>query len=155
MEKNKKWIYLAGPLFSSAEQSFNQDLCERLEEDGYKIYLPQRECEDLKDAADIYQKCIDGVKGSCLVVAILDGSDADSGTCFEVGFAHANNIPILGLRTDFRGSGDDGGLNLMLTKSCSHLIVASFQDYSKENTSYIKPGDEFYTLLVEQVNNCI
>jgi nucleoside 2-deoxyribosyltransferase len=152
MGKQNKWIYLAGPLFSKAEQIFNKSLCDKLESDGYEVYLPQRECEGLTQASDIYQKCVAGVKGAGLVLAVLDGADADSGTCFEMGFAHANNIPIVGLRTDFRGSGDDGGLNLMLTQSCQYLIISSFEKCEKENTTVVMPGDDYYLLLVEKIS---
>jgi len=56
-----------------------------------------------------------------MVLVILAGSDADSGSCFEVGYAFAKSIPIVGLRTGFRGSGEHMGVNLMLTNSCLHL----------------------------------
>lgn len=58
-----------------------------------------------------------------MVLIILDGTDADSGSCFEMGYAFAKGLPIVGLRTDFRGSGEHMGLNLMLTHSCTHLVL--------------------------------
>ena len=36
----------------------------------------------------------------------------------------AKNLLIVGLRTDFRGSGDMG-VNLMLSNSCQHLLLAT------------------------------
>jgi hypothetical protein len=62
------------------------------------------------------------VEGASIVVAVLDGADADSGTCWEVGFAYAKGIPILGIRTDFRGTGDMEGFNLMLKFSCTAVL---------------------------------
>ena len=35
-------IYFAGPLFSEAEKRFNLRLSERLEEAGFRVFLPQR-----------------------------------------------------------------------------------------------------------------
>ena len=32
-------------------------------------------------------------------------------------------IPVIGLRSDIRQSGDDGGLNLMLTRSCKSIVT--------------------------------
>lgn len=49
------------------------------------------------------------IEGADAVMALLDGSDVDSGTAAEVGFAYARGLPVLGLRTDFRRSGDNAG----------------------------------------------
>jgi nucleoside 2-deoxyribosyltransferase len=42
------------------------------------------------------------------VLAILDGVDVDSGTAAEIGFAAANQTPVVGLRTDKRQTGEKG-----------------------------------------------
>lgn len=61
--------------------------------------------------------------GKCdLVVAILDGADADSGTSAEIGYAYAIKKPVVGVRTDFRIS-EDRGLNLMLSHICTELVL--------------------------------
>jgi nucleoside 2-deoxyribosyltransferase len=51
-----------------------------------------------------------------LLVAVLDGVDVDSGTAGEMGFAYGLGKPVLGLRTDFRVTGDNeaAGINLQL-----------------------------------------
>ena len=36
------------------------------------------------------------------VLAVVDGPDVDSGTAAEIGWAAANDTPVIGLRTDFR-----------------------------------------------------
>lgn len=43
------------------------------------------------------------------VFAVLDGSDVDSGTGAEIGYAYARGKPILGYRGDFRLSADNEG----------------------------------------------
>ena len=119
-------IYLAGPLFTAAERSFNKKLAGALENAlNEKIFLPQDECSRYSDPEDIFTRCRDGIDRSRMVIAVLDGPDADSGTAFEAGYAHARKIPVIGIRTDFRQCGDDGGLNLMLSKSCHRLITVS------------------------------
>lgn len=40
------------------------------------------------------------------VLAVLDGADVDSGTAAEMGYALALDVPVFGLRTDTRRSGD-------------------------------------------------
>lgn len=43
------------------------------------------------------------------MLALLDGSDVDSGTAAEIGFAYAIGKPIVGYRSDFRLAGDNFG----------------------------------------------
>jgi nucleoside 2-deoxyribosyltransferase len=142
-------LYFAGPLFTLAEQQFNKNLANKLVGVGYNVYLPQDMCVGLTKPNDIFNKCIVGVDTCDAVFAILDGSDADSGTCFEVGYAYANDIPIFCLRTDFRGSGDHLGLNLMLTESCEHLIQATFDpNYTRPGFTRLDVGQDPFDTIV-------
>ncbi len=119
-------IYLAGPLFTTAEKDFNIRLAHEIKKrTGLPVFLPQSECGTFSGAEEIFRACLDGINRSKLLVAILDGPDADSGTCFEAGYAFAKGIPVIGVRTDFRQCGDDGGLNLMLSRSCDRLVTVS------------------------------
>jgi nucleoside 2-deoxyribosyltransferase len=119
-------IYLAGPLFTTAEKDFNIRLAGEIKKStGMPVFLPQEECGKMGRPDEIFRACLEGINKSTLVVAILDGPDADSGTCFEAGYAYARGIPVIGIRTDFRQCGDDGGLNLMLSKSCNELVIIS------------------------------
>jgi len=43
------------------------------------------------------------------ILAILDGTDVDSGTASEIGYGAALNKKICGYRSDFRRSGDNEG----------------------------------------------
>lgn len=152
MNSNNKIIYLAGPLFTQAEQEFNLKIYNDLLGEGYQIFLPQKECKGLSSANEIFNKCLNGLNKAEIILAILDGPDADSGTCFEIGYAYANEIPVIGLRTDFRGSGDDGGLNLMLTKSCKKIIVTSYQPIKGENIINLKPGDDYFVDVKKELS---
>jgi nucleoside 2-deoxyribosyltransferase len=49
-----------------------------------------------------------------VVFAILDGTDVDSGTAAEIGYAFAKGKPILGYRGDFRLSADNDGATVNL-----------------------------------------
>ncbi len=125
-------IYLAGPLFTEAERHFNRELAKKLEETLNKeIFLPQLECGKHDTPEKIFSSCIDGINNSEIIIAILDGADSDSGTSFEAGYAFAKGIPIIGIRTDFRQCGDDGGLNLMLSRSCKEILhISSLKESS-------------------------
>ena len=50
-----------------------------------------------------------GIDSADMVLAVLDGTDVDSGTAAEIGYAFAKDKPILGYRGDFRLSGDNDG----------------------------------------------
>jgi nucleoside 2-deoxyribosyltransferase len=43
------------------------------------------------------------------VLAVLDGPDVDSGTAAEIGYAASRRLPVVGLRTDTRQSGENDG----------------------------------------------
>jgi len=121
-------IYLAGPLFTLAERRFNDKLAGELERlcPSLQVFLPQRYDKEFENAPDFSPKmfaCLKGALDNCnIVVAMLDGADADSGTCFEMGYAHGRGKRVIGVRTDFRGS-EDHGLNLMLSNACSDLVA--------------------------------
>lgn len=124
----KKQIYLAGPLFSQAERDFNVMLRDRLVEMGFSVFLPQEDGNDTESSRledrqrNIFENDVRGVDGSDIVLAVLDGgSDVDSGTAWEMGYAYAKGMPVLGLKTDFRTFGDEGIINLMMEMSMEAL----------------------------------
>lgn len=125
----RRKIYLAGPLFTLAERHFNQRLAKALEAHlpGATVVLPQDYASRIADASDFHKRmfsfCLRSITRCDFVVAILDGSDADSGTCIELGYARAKNTPIVGVRTDIRTS-EHRGLNLMVALVCDHLLLA-------------------------------
>jgi nucleoside 2-deoxyribosyltransferase len=127
-------IYLAGPLFSLAEQQFNSLLYDVLIRDGYKVFLPQKECKGLTGAA-IFETCKNGINSADIIIALLEGADADSGTCWECGYAFAGKKHIIAVRTDFRNSGDTGGFNAMLYYSANKIIDSP--NYLSEIRGYL------------------
>lgn len=130
----KGTIYLAGPLFSEAETEFNIKITGRLRNAGYEVFLPQENSSDNSksrekpDNSTIFRKNVCGIDKSDLVVAILDGgSDVDSGTAWEIGYAWARGIQVVGLRTDFRTLGIEGIVNLMI-EECVVGICTSVEE---------------------------
>jgi nucleoside 2-deoxyribosyltransferase len=98
-----KKIYLAGALFSIAEQEYNRQLRDLFEELGYNVLLPQeRAGQHLPDLKKATEQCISDIDECDIIVATLDGPDADSGTAFEIGYGYAKGKQIFGIRTDFR-----------------------------------------------------
>ena len=121
-------VYLAGPVFTLAERRFNEEFANELERlcPSLQVFLPQRYDKEFQNAPDRSRRmfaCLMGALDSCdIVVAILDGADADSGTSFEMGYARGRGKRVIGVRTDFRGS-EDHGVNLMLSNACSDLVT--------------------------------
>ena len=72
-------LYFAGPLFTSAERTWNDDLATALRTGGHEIYLPQDQ-EPKRDAAGIFRTDVGGIDLADALVAITDGPDPDSGT---------------------------------------------------------------------------
>jgi nucleoside 2-deoxyribosyltransferase len=117
-------IYFAGPLFTAAERYWNATLAGELRDAGHEVFLPQEQ-EPGKDAAGIFATDVAGIDWADCLVAIMDGADPDSGTCWEVGYAYRKK-PIVLVRTDMRhneGSGDSG-YNPMLTESATIRVDA-------------------------------
>jgi len=129
--QNQIRIYLAGPLFTQAEWQWNERLAQELRRSLLEVILPQRRAEPMLlgsqtfNAKIIFQESMRDIVPCTAVVAILDGADADSGTCWECGYAYKLGCPILGVRTDIRASGDDpnAATNLMLSMCCASLLI--------------------------------
>ena len=129
-------IYLAGPLFSTAEREFNARLAELLQDKGHEVWLPQAIEQKSMTAKRIFEKDVEGVDWAEVVVANMDGPDPDSGTCWECGYAYRKK-PIVVFRTDFRvgyefrpdppaPNDEQAPYNLMLTESATiRLDLAS------------------------------
>ena len=111
----RRVLYLAGPLFTLAERTFNIKLAQALSEFGHEVLLPQEFCEGVDSPALIALRCRQQLSRSEVVLINLDGADTDSGTAFEAGIAVELRKRTLGYRTDFRRSGDDveSGANAM------------------------------------------
>jgi nucleoside 2-deoxyribosyltransferase len=116
-------VYFAAPLFSAAERDWNATLAAALRAAGHEVFLPQEQ-EPGRDAAGIFTGDIGGIDWADGIVAIMDGSDPDSGTSWEVGYAYLKK-PIVLVRTDMRRTGSGGcGYNAMLSESATIRVDA-------------------------------
>jgi nucleoside 2-deoxyribosyltransferase len=137
-------IYLAGPLFTLAEQSFNVTLARFLEGAGFEVWLPQEHEPRSNTAKAIFEMDVAALDWADMVVACMDGPDPDSGTAWECGYAYAKGKPIVCYRTDFRISGDTPGApyNLMLSESATARLEMPFRSQAAE----------FQQRLLEQIH---
>jgi nucleoside 2-deoxyribosyltransferase len=138
-------IYFAAPLFCEAETTYNERICGMLEERGHSVFLPQRDgyenLDDLLDDPDIdsvdeakneiFQLDRREILNADLMTAILDGQVPDEGVAVEIGIAHENDIPAIGLKTDQRND----PLNAMVFSPLEELtgspaeLVETVQQY--------------------------
>lgn len=142
-------IYFAASLFTQAERIWNRMLKEAIEKiakaQGLKIRIlfPQDIAEKIfsdnrhseEHKKDLLHDTLlyNGISNSDIVMAILDGADSDSGVSVEVGITKILSKKIIGVRTDFRGSGEDKGLNLMLSRRLDEFIYfPSFNENHEE-----------------------
>ena len=122
-------VYIAGPLFTSAERAYLEQIDELCRELGLTTYLPHRDggfsTPEWNGAHKIFTRDIQMLEHSQYVIAVLNGPDIDSGTSWELGFAYARKKELLGIREDRRGK----IVNLMI--SASLRIVDSVNELRK------------------------
>jgi nucleoside 2-deoxyribosyltransferase len=126
-------IYLAGPLFTTPEREWNVGLAARLRAGGHEVFVPQENPAAERTGRAIFLKDLEGLDGADTVVAIMDGADPDSGTCWECGYSYAKGKTVVLFRSDIRGSGDEHDIpyNAMLIGAADahiELEVASLNE---------------------------
>jgi nucleoside 2-deoxyribosyltransferase len=147
-------VYLAGPLgFSESGRAFEDGkIAPWLTAAGIKVVDPwhlsdgkrvsaitslpyglHRRSEWRKFDNEIGLRNEHAIKHAGAVVAILDGTDVDSGTAAEIGFAYALHKPIVGYRGDFRLASDNEGsiVNLQVQRfieASGGSIVSSYTE---------------------------
>jgi nucleoside 2-deoxyribosyltransferase len=115
-------LYFAGPLFTTPERTWNAEVTAALRAAGHEVFLPQEQ-EPGRDGPGIFATDVGGIDWSDVLVAIMDGSDPDSGTAWEVGYAYGTKKSIVLVRTDFRAlAGSAGDYNAMLMQSATSRI---------------------------------
>lgn len=132
-------IYLAGGLFNLADRRRNIALAIALRaaDHGREIIIPQLEAERFRISGtdrfvltavqeDCLKNCADE---NNVCVACLDGSDVDSGTAFEFGYAMAKTGRAIGFRTDFRtDEASEVGVNAMFKgKGAAFIYFPCFE----------------------------
>lgn len=133
-------VYLAGPLFSEAERDYLESVAERLETEGFDVFVPHRHTIDPLTPANVFAVDAAGVRDAHAVLAWLDGPMVDDGTACEIGMfaqlcAHDpyNHAGVVGLVTDLRSfrrhaAGlPDAGVNLFVSgavESCGKVTLS-------------------------------
>jgi nucleoside 2-deoxyribosyltransferase len=120
-------VYLAGPLgFTAAGRAYHaNEVVPRVRDAGFEPLDPwdvppsiaaafglpsgdpRRPAALRKANAAAGKRNAAMIAAAAAVLAILDGTDVDSGTAAEIGYAAALGKPVVGLRSDLRNAGDN------------------------------------------------
>lgn len=135
-------IYFAGPLFSEAERNWIRSAIKRIEALAIELDIPvdvlwpfelisNEEIEELGDEArcEVFERCRSHLVDTDVLVAILDGSQVDDGTAWEMGYYYAirpEGSWIVGIRTDYRYAGEfkNSLVNAMIECSCDRIALS-------------------------------
>ena len=138
-------VYVASALgFSAATRPYNDTLAAALRAAGHEPLDPWADPDGATAAAlaaagaltDHVERAaafravnarlaagnLDAIRRADAVLALLDGTDVDSGVAAEIGYAAALGTPVVGLRLDFRLAGDNEGGTVNL--QVEHLLAA-------------------------------
>jgi len=133
-------IYLAGPLFTEAERDWHIKtkifLLDKAAEKGKKVkviwpyeLITLSEIESLGSSArsEIFKRCKEELDNINLMIALLDGTQVDDGTAWEIGYFYGIRSPnskIIGIRTDFRRAGESENaiVNAMIEMACDDIV---------------------------------
>ena len=135
--KTGKKVYFAGPLFSQGEKDYNLILAKVLEDNGYEVFLPQRDGieaallegkSEEEIAAMIFEKDVSEIMKADILFMVLDGRVPDEGACVELGIGYANQKRCYGIKTDTRSIEIGLDLNPMI----SECFIKIFKDFDGE-----------------------
>lgn len=121
-----KNIYLASPLFNDGEIKNIERVEDILRSRGFYVFSP-REHEvregnvgSLAWSLDTFTNDVRGIDACDVVVALYYGGYSDSGTAWEIGYAHASHKPVIVVQL-----GEDS--NLMIHEGC-HTNLTSIEE---------------------------
>jgi len=134
MKRKVKRIYIAGKIGTDSEIEILEKIDKLCKDMGFETFLPHRDvgiATGIDDVGRIFNGDINiGLKNSDFVVAVLDGLHVGAGTAWELGFAYANGIPAVGIKTDESVSDALEELSSILIDSMP--IVNSTEDLKKK-----------------------
>jgi nucleoside 2-deoxyribosyltransferase len=138
-------VYLAAPLFSEGERAYNLSIARNLRNNFFDVFLPQEagddsHTRDKKEQSRIFSENLKALEKSDIIVAVIDGADADSGTAWEMGYAYAQKKQVIALRTDFRRAGLNEKVNLMLEQSAK-VVTSTLELLEAIKSPLLDKGD--------------
>ena len=129
-------VYIAGPFFNDEERNRMNRLKEYLSAERFKenfeFFFPMdstvaqaMELPNHEWAKKVFEADKDEILKSDMVIAIYDKQYSDSGTAWELGYAHGLNIPVQLLCTDLNSD------NSLMTM-CAASDIYDFEGFLKD-----------------------
>ena len=147
-----KQIYILTKLFNVHDRLSSLYLCEKI--DGWinsgelqgftKCFLPYRDSNEKvkgkeNQTLEIFKMDCATVQESALLVGYFDGPNYDSGIGFEIGFAYAQNKPIILLSSDYFEIVSNSDTNKRYSASALTISIANIihlKDFQNECDDY-------------------
>jgi nucleoside 2-deoxyribosyltransferase len=143
---SKPLIYMAGPLFNTAERSRQDQITCFLQCQGFQVFLPQRdgleigpltsqletagvECPDIIAGAAITDLDLYWVARADILIMTANGIEVDSGTVVEATTAYCLGIPVIIYFDDIRTFAATALLNPLVLNLSRYPIVSDVQEH--------------------------
>jgi len=123
--------YIAGPLFMKDSRKVLEKIDKICKELKIKTYLPHRDMGIYKkgDTIPFFRMNRDMIDECNFMIAYLDWKGISSGTAWEIGYAYAKKIPVIGLVEDIKTAKDYDRLCIMNFNSVD--LVESLEELKK------------------------
>ena len=134
--------YIAGPLFTEGDRWYLEKIDKVCADLNISTYLPHRDAglcpSSESDTKRFFHTDYQNIIDSDFMIAVLHGTDVDSGTAWEIGCAYANGKEIISIAEDIRIAGIEANINLMISNSTK--VVYTFADMKKLLEQYAANG---------------
>jgi sugar/nucleoside kinase (ribokinase family)/nucleoside 2-deoxyribosyltransferase len=124
---NRTRIYVAGHFLSAPSRAWVNKITAALETRGFRVSSPHRDVGMLSqrstesDRRRVFEEDLRHLNDCHAMVALLDGAGR-GGTSWEIGYAFARGIPVLGLLTDSSHPHSN-----MIFQSCKAMVTTPGQ----------------------------
>ena len=124
--------YIAGPLFRKDARKILERIDKLCRELKLDTYLPHRDMGVYKkgDSIPFFIKNRDMIDECDFMIAYLDWKGISSGTAWEIGYAHAKKVPVIGFVEDIKTAKEYDRLCIMTFNSVD--LVENFNELKDE-----------------------
>ena len=124
--------YIAGPLFMKDSRKVLEKIDKICKELKIKTYLPHRDMGMYKkgDTIPFFRMNRDMIDECNFMIAYLDWKGISSGTAWEIGYAHARKVPVIGFVEDIKTAKEWDRLCIMTFNSVD--LVENFNDLKEK-----------------------
>ena len=132
-------VYIAGKIGTDEEKELLEKVDGLCQEIGFETFLPHRDVgivSGIDDVKRVFEgDIVDGFKDCKLIVAVLDGLHVGAGTAWELGYAYAQGIKAIGLKTD---ESAENGLEYLSAILIGSMEIVSSLDALKDKLRAFK-----------------